>query len=143
MSLFRSGRCMFYWRWFLQSSCYEISLEGVGAKPGKKNMKRLIILSLILSLPLNALDVIISNSFENTAPVTISTPETKAEAGVLYSYDADATDANGDLLAYYLTMSPAGMEIDAVTGEVKEIQDTQVFLQNKTQFAILLSQGSA
>ena len=107
-----------FWRWFLQSSYFELSLVGVGTKPGKKNMKRMIILSLILSLPLNAQDVIFSNSFENRAPVIISSPETKGSIGVAYSYDVEATDADGDLLAYFLTMSPDGMMIDALTGEI-------------------------
>jgi hypothetical protein len=81
-------------------------------------MKQMIILSLILSLPLNAQDFIFNDGFENTPPVIISSPETKAEAAVAYAYDVDATDTNGDLLAYYLTLSPDGMEIDAVTGEI-------------------------
>jgi len=81
-------------------------------------MYRLITLSLLLSLPLNAQEIIFSNGFENTPPAIISTPVTEGEAGVAYAYDVDATDANGDLLAYYLLVSPAGMQMDAVTGEI-------------------------
>jgi hypothetical protein len=81
-------------------------------------MYRLIILSTLLSLPIDAQEVIFDNGFENTPPVIISSPVTEAEVGVVYVYDVDATDANGDLLAYYLLTSPVGMVIDAVSGEI-------------------------
>jgi hypothetical protein len=81
-------------------------------------MRRLITLLLLLSLPLGAQQVLFKDSFENTPPVIVSSPDTTGEAGVLYSYDVDAFDFNGDLLAYYFIVSPQGMEIDAVTGEI-------------------------
>ena len=62
-------------------------------------MYRLITLSLLLSLPLNAQETIFSNGFENTPPGIISTPITESEVGAAYIYDVDASDANGDLLA--------------------------------------------
>jgi RHS repeat-associated protein len=88
-----------------------------------KNLLQTIIVSLLLSLPLNAQEVIFSDGFENTPPVIISVPVTTGEPGVLYSYDVDATDFNGDLLAYYFIVAPQGMEIDAVTGEISWTPD--------------------
>jgi len=53
----------------------------------------------------------------NQAPVITSTPVATGLEGVPYSYDMDATDANAlDSLSYALTVAPAGMTIDSVTG---------------------------
>ena len=81
-------------------------------------MRRLITLLLLLSLPLGAQQVLFKDGFENTPPIITSSPVTSGEAGLLYSYDVDAIDFNGDLLAYYFVISPQGMDIDAVTGEI-------------------------
>jgi hypothetical protein len=54
---------------------------------------------------------------DNAPPVITSTPVTTATEGALYTYDVDATDANvGDVLTYYLNISPLGMTIDSSTG---------------------------
>ena len=51
------------------------------------------------------------------APVITSAPVTTATAGVLYTYDVEATDPDaGDVLTYSLTTAPAGMTIDPTTG---------------------------
>lgn len=55
----------------------------------------------------------------NRAPQITSTPVTTATVGQLYSYDADATDPDGDALTYDLTQSPDGMTIDATTGLIQ------------------------
>jgi len=55
----------------------------------------------------------------NLAPVITSAPVTVATEEVLYSYDVDATDPDGDPLTYALTTSPAGMTIDSATGLVQ------------------------
>jgi len=55
----------------------------------------------------------------NNAPEITSTPETTGTAGVLYTYDVDATDADGDPLTYSLITAPAGMAIDAATGLIQ------------------------
>jgi hypothetical protein len=52
------------------------------------------------------------------APTIISTPVTTATEGVIYTYDVDATDADGDTLIYVLTTFPAGMTIEENTGIV-------------------------
>ena len=55
-------------------------------------------------------------SAANVAPQITSTPVTSATVGVAYSYDVNASDANGDTLSYSLTQAPAGMTINASTG---------------------------
>ena len=52
----------------------------------------------------------------NQAPNITSTPITTATVDVLYTYNVDATDPNGDTLTYSLTTKPAGMTINSSTG---------------------------
>ncbi len=52
----------------------------------------------------------------NSAPTIDSTPVTSATEGTAYSYDVDASDADGDTLTYSLTTAPAGMSIDSASG---------------------------
>lgn len=52
----------------------------------------------------------------NAAPQVTSSPATGAVVGAPYRYDVDATDPDGDTLAFSLTEAPAGMSIDAATG---------------------------
>ena len=47
----------------------------------------------------------------NDAPSISSTPPNTGEVGSLYSYDVQATDLDGDTLAFSLTGGPAGMTI--------------------------------
>jgi RHS repeat-associated protein len=54
----------------------------------------------------------------NRPPVITSTAPTTATIGAAYSYDVDATDPDGDTLAYALGSAPAGMTINAGTGLV-------------------------
>jgi len=49
-------------------------------------------------------------------PVVTSIPITTATVGVEYTYDVNATDADGDTLYYYLEICPNGMIIDENTG---------------------------
>jgi len=49
-------------------------------------------------------------------PVITSSPITTAEVGKPYTYDVNATDADGDTLTYSLTTSPPDMTIDDGTG---------------------------
>ena len=72
----------------------------------------------------------------NDPPVITSTPVTTATEDILYSYDMDATDPDvGDVLAYSLTTSPAGMTIDAATGLIEwtptneQVGDNDVVVQ--------------
>jgi len=57
-------------------------------------------------------------SVTNRAPDITSTASDTAEEGVQYSYQAEATDADGDTLTWSLTVSPADMTVDAASGLV-------------------------
>jgi len=54
----------------------------------------------------------------NVAPQITSSPATNATVGAAYAYRVMATDANGDTLSYSLTQAPAGMTINATTGQI-------------------------
>ena len=56
---------------------------------------------------------------DNFPPVIYSSPITDATAGVIYTYDVDATDPNGDDLTYSIIDHPDGITIDAVTGLIQ------------------------
>jgi hypothetical protein len=69
-------------------------------------------------------ETIFRDSFENHAPVITSSPITAAGLNFPYSYDVEATDPEGDSLLYLLTTSPAGMDIDPVSGLITWTPDT-------------------
>jgi RHS repeat-associated protein len=52
----------------------------------------------------------------NYAPVIYSSPITHGTVGVIYNYDVNATDPNGEALNYGLFSHPSGMAIDRDTG---------------------------
>jgi hypothetical protein len=52
----------------------------------------------------------------NHAPIITFIPDTLATVGVLYTYDVNATDSDGDALTYSLTANPTDMTIDSATG---------------------------
>lgn len=52
----------------------------------------------------------------NNSPSIDSTPVGVAAEGVLYRYDVDASDADGDLLGFSLLEAPAGMSINPSSG---------------------------
>lgn len=54
----------------------------------------------------------------NHAPVFTSSPGTSSRVGTTYRYDANASDADNDALAFALVEGPAGMQVDAATGLV-------------------------
>ena len=55
----------------------------------------------------------------NEAPIIMSTPAiTSIDADQAFTYDVEATDADGDPLSYYLTEAPAGLQIDRETGVI-------------------------
>jgi len=53
----------------------------------------------------------------NTAPVITTIPGTTGEPGTEYSYDANATDLNGDTIVWDATEKPIWLVVDPVTGE--------------------------
>jgi hypothetical protein len=54
----------------------------------------------------------------SAAPVISSTPILAATVGAAYSYDVNATDANGDTLTYSLDTAPVDMGINGATGQI-------------------------
>lgn len=52
----------------------------------------------------------------NGAPSIDSTPVTSATESLVYNYDVDATDADGDTLVFTLVSAPSGMSIDSASG---------------------------
>jgi PGF-pre-PGF domain-containing protein len=56
---------------------------------------------------------------ENHPPEIISEPITMAYTGVLYRYDVEADDSDGDILEYSLTKKPQGMFMDGHTGLIE------------------------
>lgn len=54
----------------------------------------------------------------NRPPVITTSAVVEARAGEPYVYDVNATDPDGDVLAYTLPLAPPGMTIDASTGVI-------------------------
>ena len=55
---------------------------------------------------------------ENEPPAITSAPITTATVAILYTYNVNATDPNGDTLTYSLTTNPSGMTINSSTGVI-------------------------
>jgi len=74
---------------------------------------------LLLSLSVFFIAFLFTGCFLfNIPPVIESDPVTTAKEGVVYAYDVEATDPNGDTLTYSLTVSPTGMTINSTTGAI-------------------------
>lgn len=56
--------------------------------------------------------------FLNRAPVIISEPIITAKEDQLYSYQVEVSDPDGDILTYFLTLKPEGMNINIENGLV-------------------------
>ena len=94
----------------------------------------------------------------NQAPIIISTPITNATVGLLYTYDVNATDPDGDTITYSfysIYTRPNGMSINSTTGVISwtptsiQIGDTLVMVKvsddtlSATQsFTIVVSEPS-
>ena len=59
------------------------------------------------------------NPAANGTPFFTSAPPTTATVSLLYSYDADASDPEGDALTFSLDQAPTGMTIDPNTGLIQ------------------------
>jgi len=57
----------------------------------------------------------------NHAPIITSIPGDTAIVGIEYTYDVEATDPDGDILTYSLTVKPDDMSIDSGTGLISWI----------------------
>src|SRR5262249_55931468 len=54
----------------------------------------------------------------NRPPVFVTAPPTTGLVGQLFRYDARATDPDGDPVTYALSVLPAGMSIERLTGAI-------------------------
>jgi YD repeat-containing protein len=63
--------------------------------------------------------LVVEGALLNLPPAITSAPRFRANANALYQYDVDAIDPEGLTPHYLLTSKPAGMQIDASTGEVR------------------------
>ena len=55
----------------------------------------------------------------NQAPEFVSVPDTIGVKGILYKYQVEADDIDGDAVWFYLETAPPGMEIDSTSGLVE------------------------
>ncbi len=78
----------------------------------------------------------------NNAPVITSTPLTSVNEGQAYSYDANATDADGDVLTYSLTQAPSWLSINSATGLITGTAPS-VSVNTNYNIAITVSDGQA
>ncbi|NEP56504.1 MAG: tandem-95 repeat protein, partial [Symploca sp. SIO2G7] len=60
----------------------------------------------------------VADGVPNRPPLFTSVPIVDGNVNVPYTYDADATDPDSDLLSYSLVAAPPGMTVDAETGEI-------------------------
>jgi RHS repeat-associated protein len=67
----------------------------------------------------------------NRPPVFTSVPLVAAQVNTAYRYQARARDADGDALSFSLVRGPAGLAVDALSGEVSWVPDgDQVGIQD-------------
>ena len=78
------------------------------------NKRILVLMFVLLFLPL----VGCFPPPTNQAPIITSSPITAATVGVLYTYDVNATDPDGDTLTYLLVTKPKGMAMYPKTGVI-------------------------
>jgi len=87
-------------------------------------VKRALLITGLLSLPVLAQEVIFDDGFDNHDPVIVSSPVTTASLGTPYGYDVNAADIDGDTLLYLLTTAPAGMTMDPASGLIEWTPNT-------------------
>ena len=79
----------------------------------------------------------VSDGVTNNAPEFTSDPVTTALAGGLYTYNARATDADGDDLIFGKVAGPDGLVVDAVTGRVQWIPTTAELGEHTVEIAVV------
>ncbi|MDT8271703.1 MAG: carboxypeptidase regulatory-like domain-containing protein [Desulfomonilia bacterium] len=65
-----------------------------------------------------------TRSLVNYDPRIYSPPITRAFAGIVYTYDVNATDPNADSITYLLVDAPGGMDIDPEDGRISWVPET-------------------
>ena len=83
---------------------------------GMLKKKTLTLVFLLVFLPLVGCHP--SPAPPNEAPIITSVPITTATVGEAYIYDVEATDPDGDVLTYSLTVKPGRMTINSSTGKI-------------------------
>ncbi|MCJ2540633.1 MAG: hypothetical protein LN414_05130, partial [Candidatus Thermoplasmatota archaeon] len=79
---------------------------------------------------------------DNLPPAFTSHPNLAASPGVLYQYDVEAADPDGDRLYYHITEGPDNAIIDNLTGEIDWIpQYENVATSELVSFTIMVSDG--
>jgi len=68
--------------------------------------------------------VSVNVSAVNDAPMVTSTAVTTVTENQVYAYDVTASDAENDAVTFSLTNPPAGMTIDADTGEIRWVPES-------------------
>ncbi|MCA9192049.1 MAG: putative Ig domain-containing protein [Planctomycetales bacterium] len=63
-------------------------------------------------------EVLVTFGAANTNPQIVSSAQVEATTGLPFEYQVQATDADGDLLSYFLDQAPDGMVIDRESGRV-------------------------
>lgn len=77
----------------------------------------------------------------NTLPVITSIPRFAATFNRAYAYDAAATDADGDVLTWFLESGPAGMSIDPTLGTVRWTPAASQLGTSQVSIRVLDGQG--
>ena len=80
------------------------------------NKRILVLMFLLVFIPLVGCHP--SPAPPNEAPIITSVPITTATVGEAYIYDAEATDPDGDVLTYSLTVKPGRMTLNSSTGKI-------------------------
>ncbi len=79
----------------------------------------------------------------NVAPEIVSMPPTSATEGEIYTYETQATDADGDALHFSFVQSPAGMNIHPTSGRVDWLVPQDAASRNPNAVTIRVSDGVA
>jgi len=72
----------------------------------------------------------------NSAPVIESSPTLTAQEGVLYIYEVEATDPEGDELEFTLLIYPTGMTINSSTGVINWTPTEEQIGENKVEIEV-------
>ena len=70
-------------------------------------------------------DLAVTTIEQNSTPIIVSVPPSRAILDTAYEYDPTASDADGDELIWSLDAGPRGMSIDSMTGAIRWTPDAQ------------------
>jgi len=90
----------------------------------KRTARMKTLFSILLSIFLFLLAGCSGTIPTNNTPTITSSPITSSLINVLYTYNVEATDTDGDTLTYTLTSSPTGMAINSSSGVISWTPNT-------------------